>query len=80
MTTFPTENSMDIQPLQTQRKTGTASRLAQRGDLKWLGMTDDRELVCLAREVPAQNIYAGHSLKVFDGIAGKLKGWRLAQD
>ena len=70
---------MDIQSLQTQRKIGTASRLAQRRDLTWLGMADDRELVCRAREIAAQNICAGHSSKAFDGMACKLNAWQLAQ-
>ncbi len=72
---------MDItQPLQTQDQTGTGTRLEQRRDLTWLGMADDRELVCRAREIAAQNPRRGHDAKVFDGMAAKLNAWQLAQD
>ena len=70
---------MDTQPLQTQHKTGTASRLAQRRDLTWLGMADDRELVCRAREMVAQISYGGRAAQVFDGVAAKLHSWHLAE-
>ena len=71
---------MDIQPSQTQNQTGTGTRLEQRRDLTWLGMADDRELVCRARESAAQNPHAGHATKVLDGMAAKLNAWQLAQD
>lgn len=68
-----------IQPLQTQPQTGTASRLKQPRDLTWLGMADDRELVCLAREMAAQNPSGGQAIQVSDGMAAKLNSWQLAQ-
>ena len=71
---------MDIQPSQTQHQTGPGTRQEQRRDLTWLGMADDRELVCRAREIAAQNPRAGHAVKVFDGMAAKLNAWQLAQD
>jgi hypothetical protein len=63
---------MDIQPLHSQHQTVTGTRYEQRRDLTWLGMADDRELVCRAREIAAQNSRAGHAAEVFDGMAAKL--------
>ncbi|MES2583419.1 MAG: hypothetical protein V4627_11940 [Pseudomonadota bacterium] len=70
---------MDIQPLQMQHQSGSAAALGQPRDLTWLGMADDRELLCRAREIAAQNIQGGHAAKVFDGMAAKLNSWQLAQ-
>jgi hypothetical protein len=66
--------------LQTGTNTGTGTRQAQRRDLTWLGMADDRELVCRAREIAALNPDAGHAAKAGDGMAAKLNSWQLAQD
>ena len=72
---------MDItQPSQTPDQTGAGTRLEQRRDLTWMGMADDRELVCRAREIAAQNPRAGHAAKVYDGMAAKLNAWQLTQD
>ena len=75
---------MDIQPLQSHQQTatdtGTGTRQEQRRDLTWLGMADDRELVCRAREIAALNPHAGHAAKPCDGMAAKLNNWQLAQD
>lgn len=71
---------MDTQPLHTQHQNGIGTRLEQRRDLTWLGMADDRELVCRAREIAAQNPYAGRAARVLDGMAAKLNAWQLAQD
>jgi hypothetical protein len=75
-----TEASMNIQPSQTQDQSGTGTRREQRRDLTWMGMADDRELVCRAREIAAQNPQAGHAAKPVDGMAAKLNAWQLAQD
>lgn len=46
---------MDSQPLhQPLDTTTTTSTEHQPRDLTWLGMEDDRELVCRAREIAAQ--------------------------
>lgn len=72
---------MDVQPSKTQTQTGTTgTRTEQRRDLTWLGMADDRELVCRAREIAAKNPQAGHATKIVDGMAAKLNTWQLAQD
>ena len=64
---------MGTQPLQTQHQAGTDTGLKQPRDLTWLGMADDRELICLAREIAAQNPDAdGHAAKVCDSKAAKL--------
>lgn len=75
---------MDNQPLHSHHQTGTdagtGTRQEQRRDLTWLGMADDRELVCRAREIAALNPNAGHADKAWDGMAAKLNNWQLAQD
>ncbi len=70
---------MDTQPSQTQHQTDTDSQQAQPRDLTWLGMADDRELVCRAREIAAQNTLGSPAAKASDGMAAKLHSWQLAE-
>ena len=70
---------MGIQPIQAQRQTIPDAKLEQPRDLTWLGIADDRELLCCAREIAAQNQYANQAAKVFNGVTTKLNSWRLTQ-
>ncbi len=64
---------METQPLQMQHQADTGIKAKQPRDLTWLGMADDRELICLAREIAAQTPNAdGHAAKVCDSKAAKL--------
>lgn len=64
---------MVIQPSQMQHQTDTDSEQAQPRDLTWLGMADDRELVCRAREIAAQTPLGSHAAKASDGMVAKLR-------
>jgi len=61
---------MPIHTDQTEHQTSPSARAEQPRDLTWLGLADERELLCLAREIRANNQYVDHAGKVFDGIAG----------
>ena len=70
---------MDIHPHQTQHHASPSTRSEQPRDLTWLGLADERELLCLAREIAANNQYVDPAGKIFDGIADKLPSWRPVQ-
>lgn len=57
---------MDIQSQPTQHQTSPSARAEQPRDLTWLGLADERELLCLAREIAANNQYVNRVGKVFD--------------
>lgn len=63
---------MDIQPQQMEQQTNPTARTDQPRDLTWLGLADERELLCLAREIAANNRYVNRAGKVFDSIGGDL--------
>ena len=68
---------MSIHPDQTKHQTGPSARAEQPRDVTWLGLADERELLCLAREILANNQYVDHAGRVFDGMADKPKSGRL---
>ncbi|MBC7918151.1 MAG: hypothetical protein H7Y28_10125 [Rhodoferax sp.] len=60
---------MDIQSQQTEHQTSPSAREDKPRDLTWLGLADERELLCLAREIATNNRYVNRAGKVFDETA-----------
>ena len=70
---------MDIQPQPTQHPKNPSARTEKPRDLTWLGLADERELLCLAREIAANNQYVNEAGRVFDSIADEPNARRLIQ-